>query len=250
VIDPTDRGLTLGDGLFETLLWEGGLRHAPAHLARLAAGCATLGLPAPDAARAVRLMEEAVTQAGLSAARAAVRLTLTAGRGGRGLDRPAELDCQLFATVAPAPKPATPARLILSGVRRNEGSPASRLKTLAYLDNVLARGEARRRGVDEAVMLNNAGHLACAAAANLFWVDEAGALNTPSLGCGALAGITRARVLAAAEVREVAAPPEALTNARAVFLSNSLIGLRPVAAVEGRALVPWDGLPALERALA
>lgn len=77
-----DRGLTLGDGLFETILaLDGELVWLDEHLRRLADGCATLGLPALDPARARRLCEEAARTV---SGRAAVRLTLTAGSGAGG----------------------------------------------------------------------------------------------------------------------------------------------------------------------
>lgn len=241
MIPADDRGLTLGDGLFETVLASGGrLVDWDAHLRRMAAGCVVLGLPGPDVEGARRLAEAALASAGLSADRAAVRLTLTAGSGGRGLDRPQPLVPRMFATAAPAPPPQGAARLVTAQVRRNAESPASRLKTLAYLDNVLARQEARRAGADEAVMLNTRGEVACAAAANLFWIRD-GRLETPELACGVLAGIMRTRVLDAAArlgvaAREVRAPEAALEQAQAMFLTNSLIGVRPVAAWNGRSL--------------
>jgi branched-chain amino acid aminotransferase/4-amino-4-deoxychorismate lyase len=85
-------------------------------------------------------------------------------------------------------------------------------------------------------MLNTRGEIACAAAANLFWIAQ-GRLFTPALDCGALAGVVRARVMRAArrmgvEVVETAAPVEALTSADSVFLTNSLIGVRPAAGFE------------------
>ncbi|MDO9336970.1 MAG: aminotransferase class IV [Caulobacter sp.] len=229
-----DRGLLLGDGLFETILARGGvLEHWAAHLARLTAGCATLDLPSPDGAMALRLCEQAVTDAGLS--RAAVRLTLTAGSGGRGLDRPAQAQLRLFATASASPPPPGPVDLVTVGVRRNEQSPASRLKTLSYLDNVLARREARGA---EALMLNTAGQLACAAAANLFW-SQGGRLLTPALDCGVLDGIMRGAVIARARARgvpveEVRAGREALEAADGLFLTNSLIGVRAVSMLDGR----------------
>lgn len=241
MIPPDDRGLTLGDGLFETLLAKDGRLAAPdPHLARLAAGCDALGLPTPDPVRALDVMARALDEAGLNQGRAAVRLTLTAGSGGRGLDRPQRLAPRMFATAAPSPRPATPARLALAQVRRNAASPASRLKTLAYLDNVLARREAQAAGADEALMLNTDGELACAAAANLFWIRE-GRLHTPALECGVLAGIMRAAVIAEAgrlgvEVVEDRAGAEVLAAADAVFLTNSLIGVRPAASLDGRLL--------------
>ncbi|MDB5476677.1 MAG: 4-amino-4-deoxychorismate lyase [Phenylobacterium sp.] len=237
MIASDDRGFTLGDGLFETVLADAGaLQHFDAHLDRMTAGAAVLGLPAPNRAAAAAAMRRALTEAGLTDVRAAVRLTFTAGPGGRGLDRPQTLRPLLVATAAAAPKPAGPARLMVSAVRRNERSPAAGLKTLAYLDNVLARREAGAAGADEALMLNTKGQLACAAAANLFWVAGE-RLVTPALGCGALPGITRARVIAAARARaiaveEAAAGPEMLASAAAIFLTNSLIGLRPVSGID------------------
>ncbi len=233
MIPTDDRGLLLGDGLFETLLaLDGDLPHLAAHLDRLAAGCAVLNLPF-DREEAERVAREAAPAEG----RFAVRLTLTAGSGGRGLDRPDLPQVRMFATAAPAPRPQDPAGLITSTIRRNEGSPSSRLKTLSYLDNVLARAQAREAGVDEALMLNVHGDVACAAAANVFWL-WGGGLFTPSLACGVLAGTMRARVMEAArglgvEVAEVRAGPAELARGDAVFLTNSLIGVRPVRTLDG-----------------
>jgi len=249
-IPPDDRGFTLGDGLFETVRAEGGeLRRLSAHLDRLEAGCAALGLPAPAPARVEQAMRSALEAAGLQAARAAVRLTWTAGSGGRGLDRPDTLAPRLSVTAAPAPRPSGPARLALASVARNDGSPASRLKTLSYLDNVLARAQARAAGADEAVMLNTRGEVACAAAANLFW-ERDGRLFTPALACGVLAGIMRGEVIAAAArleipLDEVRAPASALLNADAVFLTNSLIGLRPASSLGDRTFGAGDFAPRL-----
>lgn len=242
LIPADDRGLTLGDGLFETLLSvDGEPVWLASHLERLARGCAALGLPAPDMAQAERLIRAAPADAGLAVGRSAVRLTVTAGSGGRGLDRPAAPVLRMLATAAPAPAPAGGVRLRTAHtVGRNAGSPASRLKTLAYLDNVLARAEAQAAGADEAVMLNTRGEIACAAAANLFWVSG-GRLFTPALDCGVLDGCARARVIelaraAGAPVQEARAGAEALAAAEAVFVTNSLIGLRPCTELDGRIL--------------
>lgn len=237
-VEESDRGLLLGDGLFETLLWrDGRLVMFEAHTARMRAACSALGLPAPDADVLRQAGEAAVREARLDGARAAVRLTWTAGPGGRGLDRPETIRPRLIATAAPAPASRTTVVLATVGVRRNEGSPASRLKTLAYLDNVLARAEARGGGADEAVVLNNRGEVACAAAANLFWA-RGGVLFTPALSCGVLDGIMRAAAMRAAQelglaVVEVAAQRSALDQAEGLFLTNSLIGVCEVGALDG-----------------
>ncbi len=233
MIPQNDRGLLLGDGLFETLLAvEGELPRLAAHLDRMAAGCAVLDLPF-DRAEAERRVRAATPGEG----RHAVRLTLSAGSGGRGLDRPAVPLPRLFAKAAVSALVTTPATAMIATTRRNEGSPASRLKTLSYLDNVLARAEAKAAGADEAVMLNNRGEIACAGAANLFWV-EGGRLFTPRLDCGVLAGITRARVMALEAVEAVAVGPEVLDRAEAVFLTNSLIGVRALSRLGDRTFLP------------
>jgi branched-chain amino acid aminotransferase/4-amino-4-deoxychorismate lyase len=183
-------------------------------------------------------MQAAIADAGLECGRAAVRLTYTAGSGGRGLVRPQDPAPHLFATAAPSALPTAPARLALASVRRNASSPTAHHKTLAYLDNVMARREALAQGADEAVMCNTDGHLACAAAANLFWIEE-GVFFTPDLACGVLPGLTRARVLAAARaldqaVQVVKIGPEALDKAQAIVLTNSLNGLWSVSHWQGQ----------------
>lgn len=240
-----DRGLLLGDGLFETILAiDGDLVLFDRHIERLRAGCEFLDLPRPDALATQKLCELALGDTGMTSGRVAVRLTLTAGSGGRGLDRPETVEPHLFATVSRAPRPEGSIGLWTTTVRRNQHSPASRLKTLSYMDNVLARREA---APSEALMLNTDGIVACAAAANVFWIRE-GRLFTPALECGVLDGVMRREVLARApsfglSVREGHFPPAALAEAEAIFITNSLIGVRRVHWLDGRDM---PGLPLVQ----
>ncbi len=235
-----DRGLMLGDGLFETVLAEDGvLVSFERHLERMTRGCAVIGIEAPDAATARTAAEAALKAARALEGRAAVRLTLTAGSG-RGLDRDFPAKGRLLASASAAPRAEGPVSLATADIRRNQTSPASRLKTLSYLDNVLARRQARDSGADEALMLNGRGEVACAAAANVFWVSG-GRLHTPRLDCGVLEGIMRGRTIEAAgglgvQVVEAASSPEVLAEAEGVFLTNSLIGVRPVNLLDGRSV--------------
>ncbi|OYX29862.1 MAG: 4-amino-4-deoxychorismate lyase [Caulobacterales bacterium 32-69-10] len=239
MISADDRGFTLGDGLFETVLCDTGqLKLWDEHMVRMNRACEALGLPLPDLGSRRKAALGAIRAGVLGGERAAVRLSWSAGPGGRGLERPDVLAPQLSATAAVSVKWVGPARLATVSVRRNDTSPASRLKSLSYLDNILARREARAAGADEALMLNTRGELACAGASNLFWIEK-GALYTPALECGVLDGIMRGVLIeraarAGADIREVAARPEALATASAVFLTNSLIGVRPVASLDGR----------------
>lgn len=231
--DLADRGLTLGDGVFDTALaLDGRVAFEDAHVARLAASAATLGFPAP--VEAIRAAMRALAAAG---PRLAIRTTLTRGPGPRGLAPPADPRPALFATAAASdPKGAfAPLRLWPTAILRNETSPTSRLKTPGYLDAVLASGAARAAGFDEAVFSNTRGRLACAGTGNLFGIfgDR---LATPPLADGVLPGIVRAAIVALAPAcglvcEEWSAPRAAYERADALFVTNSLRLLAPVSAI-------------------
>jgi branched-chain amino acid aminotransferase/4-amino-4-deoxychorismate lyase len=202
-------------------------------------GCAVVGIAPPDPIAARAVAKRAIADAGLASGRGAVRLTLTAGVG-RGLDRPVPASGRLIVQASPAPEPSDPVSLATVAIRRNETSPLTRIKSLSYLDNVLARRQAREAGAEEALMLDTRGELACAAAANLFWVCD-GRLHTPALACGVLDGIVRGRVIEIAramgvETIETTAPLQALEDVDGVFLTNSLIVVRAVGRLDGRTL--------------
>lgn len=237
-IQPDDRGFALGHGLFETILWD---HHHPgywdAHLDRMAKGCKALGLPLPDRIACRNVVEEAL-EAADRPHRAAVRLNWSAGRGERGLDSPARLEPVLSASAAKLGATPGPAVMVTATTRRNERSRASRLKTLSYLDNVLARAEAKAAGGDEALMLNGKGKIACASAANVFWL-EGEVLYTPAPEAGVLEGIMRAEVLRACrrlgvKVKQLRGGKLERLEDAPIFLTNSLVGVRLVARLDGR----------------
>lgn len=251
-IDPADRGLLLGDGLFETLLaLDGRIVALEPHLARLRAGAAELGIDFPDLDLA-EAAQQTLAANRLQAGRAALRITLTRGTGPRGLLPPAPAAPTLMIAATATPAPAeSPLRAVIASTRRNEQSPLSRLKSLAYLDNVLARREAAARGTEEAVLLNTAGHVACTTIANLFVVRD-GRLLTPPLSDGVLPGIVRAAVLDLARaqgitVEERSLDLEALTTADEAFVTNSLMALCPLASLDGRAVGSGEAGPMTTR---
>jgi branched-subunit amino acid aminotransferase/4-amino-4-deoxychorismate lyase len=127
---------------------------------------------------------------------------------------------------------------VFPSLRRNESSPLSHVKSLSYADSVLARLEARRRGADEAILLNTRGEVCCASAANLF-VVKGDTLTTPPAASGALPGVTRRCLLelAAARglaVREAPVLPEDLWAADEAFITNTVIGVAGLTSVERR----------------
>jgi branched-chain amino acid aminotransferase len=233
-IDPGDRGLLLGDGLFETMrARDGQVPLLNRHLARLRASAERLGLPLPHGpallGQAIRdlLQVEALTDA-------AVRLTLTRGTGPRGLAPPSACAPMLMIRAFPlASAPPGPARAIIAAIPRNERSPVSAMKTLNCLDQILCLQAARAAGRDEAILLNGRGELACATSANLFLAKD-GVLYTPDLSSGILPGITRARLLKMMPGIEQPLSPGVLLAADEAFLTSSLIGVRPLVELDGQ----------------
>ena len=241
-IDPADRGFTLGDGIFESIVVrKNAVRHLGAHLARLRRGAEVLGIPlAGDDQHLAGLIGATITANALT--EAVVRVTLTRGPGARGIASPPQPIPTLVISTAPLPPPAEAARVIIATVtRRNEHSPLSRIKHLNYLDNILARREAEAAGADDAILLNTAGQVAESTVANIFLLVDSYML-TPPVEDGALPGILRHEAIKLARAEERSVAPETLRRASEVFLTSAL-GVRPVTHIDGRPV--GDGEPGL-----
>jgi len=235
-ISLSDRAFTLADGVFETVRTAGArpLWFAD-HLARLRNGAATLGIPlehdnARIEAAAVELLERSGQADG------AMRVTLTRGPSSRrGLWPPGEpVTPTLLITVAPLVAFARQDMVTSRSTRRNEHSPLSRIKSLNYGDNLLARREAADRGGTDALMLNTRDDLACATVGNVF-LHIGGRWLTPKLADGVLAGLARARLIQAIGAAEATIPCALIASADAGFVSNSL-GCAMIDRIDGRPL--------------
>ena len=230
VIDIRDRGLLLGDGLFETLRAD---QIAPIdferHWQRLATSAASLAIPMPISQRTgLKVVETLLLNNDLS--NAAIRITLTRGDGGRGLVIDNSLVPNLLITATTKPSSKAQVDVVLSDFVRNEHSLCAQHKTLCYLDAIMARQLAKQSGRDDALLKNSHGHYVCATAANLFAI-QAGTLITPPTDAGALPGITRAKVIAEAQRLAIPVHYQALAAkdifaADGLFLTNSLCGLQ------------------------
>ena len=242
-LDPADRGLLLADGLFETLLARDGVvEHLDHHLQRLRNSATMLGIPVPyDAVAIAGGLDALLAATGLTRDLAAMRITLTRGVGRRGLLPPDAPEPHLMMTAVAYHRPpgdSFSARIV--AIRRNEGSPLSRIKSLNYLDNVLALQEAVAGGADEALLRNNAGQICGASRANLF-VVRGGQLITPPIADGVLDGIKRRVILERARaigcpVFEESLSPMDLLSVDEAFLSNSLMGIKPLHRIDERVL--------------
>jgi branched-subunit amino acid aminotransferase/4-amino-4-deoxychorismate lyase len=248
-ISAKDRGLQLGDGVFDTLLvLEGRPQDAQLHFARLARHAAQLQIPFPSQSLE-EIAQQIVRHNNLAAApRCALRTTLTRGPAERGLAPPESAQPTLLMQIGAAPDPASlpPATAIICrATRRNEYSPLSRIKSLNYADSVIAILEAKERGASEAILLNTKGDAACAAASNIF-IREGAHFYTPRFEDGAIDGVTRAKTLEFFDVRETAISEERLLRADAVFLTNSILGIRHVRRLEDRIFAEENMEPALK----
>jgi branched-chain amino acid aminotransferase len=251
-----DRGFLLGDGVFDTLVAFNGVPvEGERHLARLVDQAAQIGISV-DVAEIRQEWTETLPASGNAGY--ILRTTVTRGSSERGLWPESKSAPTLSIRIAPWSPPLLQGRVSLATgtIRRNEQSPTSRLKSLSYLDNVLAAREAQERDADDALLLNTAGAVACTTIANVFAI-RGSRLLTPPLADGVLAGIVRGLVLDLApavglEPREIRMAPADLAAADFAFITNSVRFLRPLAALDGRRFP--DALPesflALRRAIA
>ncbi|MCH8345672.1 MAG: aminotransferase class IV [Chloroflexi bacterium] len=228
-VSALDRGLLYGYGLFETMRSYGGrVFRLEEHYQRLCRGAERVGIEAPfSLADLVGATTGVLQRNGLEDAR--VRLMLTAGAEGAAgsvilLAREVtEYPRQLYRRGMSA---------LVTPVRRNETSPLSGVKSLNYLENLLVREDARRQGVDEAILLNTRGLVAEGSASNVFLVLD-GRLVTPNLSSGCLAGVTRQAVLELAaesglEVIETDVELAAFEDASEAFLTGSVMEVMPL----------------------
>ena len=235
-IDPEDRGLLLGDGLFETLRCHAGqpLALAP-HWQRLKAGAHFMQLPLPLSLNETAVIVIDLLKTNQLSGLAGTRITITRGIGHRGLAIPAPSQPTVLITVFPIKTNPTPQRMCISDIPINEKSPLTRFKTLHYADKVMARQHAQQRSFDDALLLNTQGHVASFSSANFFLVKN-NELFTPSVEEGALPGITRQQIITLAaslkiKTHETVITVDDLSRADEVFLTNSLIGVRSVASI-------------------
>jgi branched-subunit amino acid aminotransferase/4-amino-4-deoxychorismate lyase len=175
---------------------------------------------------------------------AILRVTLTRGPGERGYAPKADGRPTVVMTLHAVPTPELPVQwsLVTSSYRILAADPLSSFKTLNKLTHVLARGEALEQGADEALLLNSNGEVAEATSGNLFWLYQDTICTVPT-GRGVLPGITRAVVLEICQVLGLTTnkrviKPEALRNSEGIFITQSALGIVPVAAFNGEPVAP------------
>jgi len=226
------RSLFYGEGVFETFRWRG--THPVLwnnHMERMKMGAKLLCIPFPQPQNTLVDIEKAVLEAKITDAY--VKICLLSKGGSFFYEAPQE--STLLVVVREYQTPKEPVKVHISSFRRNSSSPLSTIKSLNYLENIVARREAMGLGFDEGVFLNEAGEVAEATASNIFWLKK-GVLYTPSLECGVLPGVIRALLIETArdlgiEVVEGKFSLSGLLSSQGVFLTNSLMGIASVAQI-------------------
>lgn len=242
-VSALDRGVLLGEGLFETMrAYSGAIFMLDKHLERIAAGMKVLGfknIPGLDVLS--RACRSTLASNGFEDAK--VRLTIT--KGILTAKQPTVIvtaeryhgyDEELYLSGMSA--------ITLHGYRMSK-SPIHRLKATSYLPSLLAREKALAAGCHEALLINEEGNIAEGSFTNLFAI-EASVLYTPPIHDGLLPGITRECVLEIAAntglaVAEESVPVGRLQSAQEAFLTNSLLEIMPLTKVDH--IVIADGKP-------
>jgi len=238
-----DHGLLYGDGIFEGMrIFGGGVFRLDDHMRRFESASRALAIDLPGGIEAIRGIVLETARA-YGAPNAYLRLVATRGDA-LGVDptqcgAPRVFCIAAQLTIFPAEKRARGIDLITSSLRRPPADVLDpRVKSLNYLNTVLAKHEARLRGADEAILLNQAGMVSEASVANVFAMRR-GCLVTPPVTDGALEGITRMSVLdiakrAGIETAEKSLGRFDLFDADEVFLTGSGAGIVPVGSLDGR----------------
>ena len=239
-----DHGFLYGDGAYETLrAYHGQFFLLERHLVRLRQSCQLIGLDSPiPEERWPALLTEILRRNDLT--EAGVRITISRGKGDLGLD-PSLCPRATVVMMAIPFRPYPTAfknegvRLEVVDVRRNPHSAQSpRIKSLSFLNNILAKQEALRMGGFDAIMLNVEGYVAECPTSNIFFVKD-GEIRTPSVDCGILEGVTREVILVLSKeqgfpIREGRYEAEALLDADECFITNTGMEIMPVSRIGTR----------------
>jgi len=246
-LEPEDRGLAYGDGVFETMLVHAG---EPVwwqeHWRRLLRGAERLGLPVPDENE---VRHECAAMLAESGPRAVLKIVLTRGSSGRGYAPPPDATPTVVLSTHPAPPPSQRALNLRWAKTKLAIQPAlAGIKHLNRLEQVLARGEWQDPDIDEALMCDGEDRVVSAISSNLFAL-QGGHWLTPSVAKCGVAGIAREWLLANLPGAKVVQLNGAdVSRADALFLCNSVRGILPVRRLGNREW-PRDDAVAPVRAL-
>ncbi|MFD9222828.1 aminotransferase class IV [Streptomyces sp. NPDC060064] len=240
-----DHGLTVGDGIFETVKTVHGQPFAlTLHLDRMTRSARGLGLPEPDHDEVRRACSAVLEANPMELGR--LRITYTGGVSPLGSDRGTAGPTLVVALGETKRRPDTTAVITVPWTR-NERGALTGLKTTSYGENVVALARASEQGASEALFANTVGQLCEGTGSNVFVVVD-GELLTPRVSSGCLAGITRALTVEWAGAKETDLPFDILDRAEEIFLTSTLRDVQAVHGIDGRRIAEAPG-PATAKAM-
>ncbi|MFF5937707.1 aminotransferase class IV [Streptomyces sp. NPDC012508] len=233
-----DHGLTVGDGVFETIKAVRGETFAlTLHLERLTRSARGLGLPDPDLDEVRRACAAVLEANPMELGR--LRITYTGGLSPLGSER-GDAGASLVVALGESGRRPDSTAVITVPWTRNERGALTGLKTTSYAENVVALARAREQGASEALFANTVGQLCEGTGSNVFVVLD-GRIHTPPVSSGCLAGITRALAVEWTGAIETDLPLDVLESAQEIFLTSTLRDIQAVHRVDDRELTPAPG---------
>jgi len=240
VVSIFDRGFLYGDGLFATIrVCQGQPFRWRRHLLRLHRGADLLRITIPETDEKLRAIAVELARNN-ELENGALRVAISRGVGTGGYSPAGATHPTLTMTVRPlsvrAPGQPLSWRCATSKLTLRSDDPLAWFKTSNRLLQVLARGEAERAGFDEALLLNEEGHVVEATSGNLFWIQE-GQICTAPLGTGILPGIARSTLFEIGEtlgqrVQERTISRDDLIQSEGAFISMSTLGVVEIVQVD------------------
>jgi branched-chain amino acid aminotransferase len=233
-ISSKDRGLLLGDGLFETILYKNHeLVLYNFHINRLNKSLKKIfinfKLNSKDYKRKITNL---IKKNHLINKSLAVRITVTRGESFRGIDISNKVLPTILINTTLLKKNLRfkPVKLGVAEIKRNESSPLSNLKTLNYLDNIVAKKISMNQGYDDVIFLNSKNNVCCCSTSNIYYLIR-GKFYTPPLSDGILNGTIRENLIAKKKVAVKSIKLNNLLKCGEIFITNSIFGIRPVTKV-------------------
>lgn len=257
-----DRSYLFGEGLFETFVSiNGKIPFLKDHLNRLEWSCTHLSLEFPSTINFSEICQELLKKNDLKNARFKILLSRTGIAPSSQIKVKVEStalsehranqnsidasnavfiqNCVVFCEPHDDKKiPATYHLKIIKNMH-NDALPLAAIKSTHYLTKLLARSEAHDSGFDDGILTNSKGQVTETTTANIFWIDKDGVLWTVMSDQGVLDGITKKNLInliknKGLKIRDGVITALELSNQREVFVTNSVIGIKPVSQIDQR----------------
>jgi branched-chain amino acid aminotransferase len=234
--DISDRGLLLGDGVFDTMLYQNNeLTYYNDHYKRLKTAAKLLSFNFNLTNEQLKnIITNLIKKNNFQNKQIAIRTNITRGVSKRGLDFDKSHKVGIYIKLNLIPKSLfmKSIKLGIANIRRNSTSPISQNKTLNYLDNVIEKNRAAKNGYEDAIFLNINEKVSCTTTSNIFYVQK-NKIYTPPLKDGVLNGVMREQFLKKKIATTQTTSLNNLLKSDYIFLTNSVFGIRPVKTISG-----------------